>query len=288
MDASDRVVAQGATRFRRPTLVERLAGLVRGCVGPSVRRRLKPLFHSALRLETGGRGIECRLPGGESVRVAPEWAHLAWNPDEYRAFRAAVRPDMVALDVGANAGAYSIVLGQWVRPSGRVYAFEPAPALFGALREHVRLNGLDDVVTAVCAAVSDEAGTARLVVADTFGESRLASTAPPGSTSTIEVETTTIDEFCRRTGVAPGFIKVDVEGAELAVLQGARETLRAGGRALAVFVEMHPSIWRAMNLAPEAVLNGIRGLGLAPERPWDEVLAVEGLCVRLVAQDARL
>ncbi len=59
----------------------------------------------------------------------------------------------------------------------------------------------------------------------------------------ISVPTVTIDSFCAREGLLPSFIKIDVEGAELAVLRGARETIRRGGDALALFVELHPSIW---------------------------------------------
>lgn len=281
--ASDPVVAQGATHYRRRGLLERLAGLARARVGSPIRWRLKPIYHAALRLQTGGRGFECRLPGGEVVRVSPEWAHLAWNPDEYQAFRAVVRPGMVALDVGANAGAYALALGRWVGPTGRVFAFEPAPALFVALSEHIRLNDLEAVVTAVDTAASDREGTASLVVADTFGESRLAVHGTSGGSTAIDVETTTIDAFCARHAIAPDFIKIDVEGAELSVLRGARHTIRTRGRALALFVEMHPTIWRTMNLSPDAVLAGIRELGLEPERPWAEVLAVEGFCARLVS-----
>ena len=78
-------------------------------------------------LQTGGRGLSCTLPGGERIRALPEHRYLSWNPQEYAAFKRAVSPGMVALDIGANVGAYSMLLGQWVGPAGRVFAFEPAP-----------------------------------------------------------------------------------------------------------------------------------------------------------------
>jgi hypothetical protein len=93
---------------------------------------------------------------------------------------------------------------------------------------------------------------------------------------------TTIDEFCGRHGLRPSFIKVDVEGAELDVLRGARETIRAAGGELLLFVEMHPTIWPAIGVTREQVEAelGRQGLeidGIVPGDPW----AVEGLTVRL-------
>ena len=95
-------------------------------------------------LQTGGRGLSCTLPGGERIRALPEHRYLSWNPQEYAAFKRAVSPGMVALDVGANVGAYSMLLGQWVGPTGRVFAFEPAPQAFSGLVRHIHLNDLDE------------------------------------------------------------------------------------------------------------------------------------------------
>ena len=95
------------------------------------------------------------------MRVLPEYRYIGWNPVEYAAFRAAAAPGGMALDVGANVGAYALLFGGWVRPGGRVYAFEPSAQAFAGLRRHVELNGLEDVVRPVRAAVSDREGRRR-------------------------------------------------------------------------------------------------------------------------------
>src|SRR5262245_25115059 len=134
LSGTTRVVASGANRFRRPGIVERLGDSVtRLPVSPALRRQLKRLYRLALTIQTGGRGLLRELPGGEAIRVLPGFDHLTWNPDEYQEFREVVRPGMVALDVGANVGAYTMLLGQWVGPTGRVFAFEPAPNAFQGL-----------------------------------------------------------------------------------------------------------------------------------------------------------
>jgi FkbM family methyltransferase len=278
------VIASGADRFRKAGTLERLADtLARVPIHPSIRRQLGMLYRLALTVQSRGRGLPRVLPGGETIRVLPEYSYLSWNPDEYRAFRAAVRPGMVALDVGANVGAYSTLLGRWVGPSGAVYAFEPAPYSFRGLMRHVELNDVTSVVKPICAAVGGTPATAPFLASGPSGQNRLAAAAEAGA-STVTVPVTTLDEFCSREGIAPDFIKIDVEGSELDVLRGARETIRARRGALSLFVEMHPSIWPALGVTAEDMIAELRSLSLAPESltPIPDVWAIEGICLRLV------
>src|SRR5262245_2231571 len=282
--AGDRLIAEGADRYRRPGLVERLGmRLSKLAWSPAVRRPLKRLYVHALMLQTRGRGLAASLPGGESVRVLPEHGFISWNPDEYRAFRDAVRPGMNALDVGANVGAYSLLLGQWVGSSGAVFAFEPAPEAYDGLRRHIGLNNLAPIVTPVRAAVGAASSTARFVVEPTAGESRLA-TAGDGGARTVEVPVTTIDDFCARNRLTPDFIKIDVEGAELDVLRGARETIQRTRGRLALFVEMHPSLWPRLGTSLNEVTAELEAqkLDAVPLTPTASPWAIEGVCLRLV------
>jgi FkbM family methyltransferase len=265
--------------YRRPTAIEGLGERFRGLVPDgAVRRWLRTAYRAAVRLRTGG-SVTSRLPHGEAVRLLPEYRFVTWNPAEYEAFRAAARPGRVALDVGANVGAYALLLGQWVRPGGRVFAFEPAPEAFAGLSEHVRLNELASTVVPVRAAAAATSGTATLAADGISGANRLAD-EPGGET----VRTVTVDEFCAREGITPSFIKIDVEGAELDVLRGARETIRAAGEGLALFVEMHPTIWRGMGLSAADVRAelALQGLRAEPLREVADPWALEGECLRLV------
>jgi FkbM family methyltransferase len=280
----ERIVAEGADRYRRPGLVERLAMRVsKLALSPAIRQPLKRIYLRALNLQTRGKGLPALLPGGESVRVLPEYNYVSWNPDEYRAFRDAVKPGMTALDIGANVGAYSLLLGQWVGSTGAVFAFEPAPAARDGLRRHIELNALAGVVRAVPAAVGAAPSNARFVLESTAGEGRLATRGDRDAT-TVEVPVTTIDEFCAREKLTPDFIKIDVEGAELDVLRGARQTIqRTRGRS-SLFVEMHPSIWRTSGLTlaeVRAELDAQR-LDALPLTPTGDPFAIEGVCLRLV------
>jgi len=160
---------------------------------------------------------------------------------------------MTALDIGANVGAYALLIGQWVGSGGAVFAFEPAPDAHDGLQRHIHLNALDAIVTPVRAAAGAASSTSRLVVGTTAGESRLVTLATDDAATTVDVPVTTIDDFCAREHLTPDFIKIDVEGAELDVLRGARETIRRTRGRLSLFVEIHPSIWRTSGVTLDDV-----------------------------------
>src|SRR5262249_41973037 len=147
----------------------------------------------------------------------------------------------VVLDVGANVGSYTLLFAMWAGAAGRVFAFEPAPEAREGLRMHVALNGLADRTEIVPVAASSAVGTARFHVDGSSGANAIAAAGQRGDAASIDVETTTIDAFCERRRLRPDVIKIDVEGAELDVLRGARRVLRQPG--LQAFLEFHPSVW---------------------------------------------
>ena len=258
----------------------RRTGACRAAPSRPFRSAAARFLEAALDLGSAGRGLECRLPGGEIVRVLPKYRGATWNLDEYRAFRSAVRSGAVVLDVGASIGSYAMLFGQWTRPHGRVYAFEPAPDIRAVLERHVAIDDLDGIVVPVAAAASDANGRSPFVTPGPHGISRLAAA---GESSPLQVETITIDEFCKREAVKPDLIKIDVEGAELAVLRGARDTLRARRRDIAVFVELHPTLWPALGVTREQIEAELARLGLflEPNAAGGDPWRLEGVALRL-------
>ena len=228
-----------------------------------------------------GKGLPRSLPGGEVVRVHPSSAGMSWNLAEYAAFREATTPGATVLDVGANVGAYSLLFAQWVGPAGKVYAFEPSPHTRASLSRHLQLNGLAGVVETVPAAVADRCAEAEFTTAPPDGLHRLAASA--STPDALRVPVVSLDAFCSERGIRPTVIKIDVEGAELSVLRGARETLRSVGAGLEAFVEIHPSLWPEVGIAQSDVADELhrQGLELEPLIPDQPVWTVEGVCLRL-------
>ena len=138
----------------------------------------------------------------------------------------------VSVDAGANRGVWTEVLRRYSR---RVCSFEPNPKMFAELCRCARPE-----VTAFPFALSDRSGTAELLVPrndrgySNQGASLSAARIGDGRFAAVPVETRRLDELDLG---AVGFIKVDVEGHELEVLDGARETLRRDRPTLVVEIE---------------------------------------------------
>jgi FkbM family methyltransferase len=265
--------------YRDPSWLERLASGSAGRAPAWLRRPLKRAF-GALLSALPGDHLTCRLPGGETIRVDPDYRHLAWNAEEYHALKRATREGATVLDIGANVGSYTLLFARWVGATGRVYAFEPAVASRAGLERHLSINGLSDRVTVRAEAISDRSGAASFLDAGTHGDNRLVPAATPGTTSVLALG---IDEFCEALGLSPDVIKIDIEGAELPALRGARRTIAARGPKLALFVELHPGIWPSLGVTRGAVEDELRRQSLVVEPlpgvgdPW----ALEGVCVRV-------
>lgn len=163
-----------------------------------------------------------------------EWAAShARGMGEIHAVAAAILPPDgtgVALDIGANIGMAALVLGA-LAPAGRVVAVEPSPHIAARLRETLSLNRMAERVAVEQCAVSAAPGEAefhvdsghsagsKLVDAGTMDRATLAS--PP-----VRVPVTTMDALMAAHALPRlHLVKVDVEGFEGDVLDGARETI---------------------------------------------------------------
>jgi FkbM family methyltransferase len=125
----------------------------------------------------------------------------------------------VVYDVGAHVGFYTLLASVMVGPTGTVVAFEPLPRNLYYLHRHLSLNRCENVKV-VEAAVAEENGTTL------FSEGAHSTTGHISLKGNIAVQKVALDELVLSGSIpAPEFIKIDVEGAELAVLTGARETL---------------------------------------------------------------
>lgn len=125
------------------------------------------------------------------------------------------------VDVGANVGYYGIRALEWVGESGAVHAFEIDGRPLRCLRRTIQTGRILNLHLHEIA-VTDEDGTARLLAGEEAGHSSVEKSAL-GPT----VPTTTLDSWRQRQGITRiAAIKIDVEGGELRVLRGARETLR--------------------------------------------------------------
>jgi len=178
--------------------------------------------------------------------------------------RSYVGADAVCIDVGANIGLYSLALST-LAPDGRVYAFEPSPSAFSYLGKNLRANRTANAEASQLA-LGRSQGTVTFhdfsfFSAGSFSsdDGSLLTSDSYGSTS-FEAPVTTLDAFVTERGVQRvDFVKIDVEGAELAVLDGAAETL-AKNRPTVVLEFNSFGFTIHQSLLPQVALARIRSL----------------------------
>lgn len=182
-------------------------------------------------------GVLTQMWTGTPIEVDPRdliGSHLLrdggiWEVETASFLHRWLRPGMTVVDAGAHVGYYTLLASSQVGPAGRVIAFEPHPVLGEVLRRNVqRARGAN--VTVVPQALGRAAGTAHLVLhtSDNYGASSLRPDDSTAHRPRVPVQVTTLDEHLARAGgPRVDVLKLDVEGAELDVIDGARRTLAA-------------------------------------------------------------
>lgn len=181
----------------------------------SLKRRLRPPRPGVL-AEGPGRGLRFDPGAGN-----PAYATGANELPVQAALAGVLRPGDVVVDVGANVGFLTVIAARLVGAQGRVIAFEPVPDNARQIRRNAKLNRLGQIEV-VESAVADRNGEATLVLARFAGGAALEEAdRPPDACGELAVPVVTLDDWCAAAGLPPpAVVKIDVEGAELAVLRG--------------------------------------------------------------------
>lgn len=173
-------------------------------------------------------------------------------------FRTVVADADVVLDIGAHVGYYSL-LARTTAPEAHVVAVEASPENAAVLRGNVeRLDG--EPVRVVAAAFAARPGTAAIQLTEASDNSGISGHPNSPTRGTVEVPAVTGADL----DLPPGgklVVKLDVEGHELAALDGLETTLAAYDD-VRLLVEMNPKCLRLAGSAEEALIDRLRGLGL--------------------------
>jgi len=194
-------------------------------------RMLAPKQEFTHRIDAGparGLNLLIRLPEDKAM-----WKGT-YEAEFCKRLKAAVQPGDVCYDIGAFRGYMAGVFA--LAGASKVYAFEPMPKNQCTILKVVAMNPRLPLVL-VPKAVADRVGEQVLEIHRDHSMSRLGSVSSSGDGELITVQTTTVDGTAKETGKWPTLLKIDVEGAEEEVLNGAKETLKKSVRA--VFIEIH-------------------------------------------------
>ena len=151
------------------------------------------------------------------------------EPNEFAFLDKILKPGSVFIDAGANDGLYSLFASRRAGDTGTVWAFEPSEREFGRLSEHIRINGFKNIRPSPMA-LSNFDGTGRLSIAnhEHAGLNTLGEFIHPGITLIRKetVEVSTLDRFVQEHALQRvDAMKLDVEGEEGPLLEGARSVL---------------------------------------------------------------
>jgi len=170
------------------------------------------------------------------------YIHRLFEPAECRLVMKFLKPGMIVVDAGANLGQYALLAARQVGTGGQVHSFEPSSRMFEELQFNVNLNGLASICTCNQQALSNTCGTAQLSQyepgAEVFGSLGTQQRDNKIILGYETVETTTLDIYVQKKNVIHiDLIKIDIEGAELLALQGAKQIL-SKPNAPAILIEM--------------------------------------------------
>ncbi len=217
---------------------------------------IRPLYKSVLNV-TATRGVQVTV-GGTTVFVDPAFATTSFETIEaasYAIVKQILKPGDVFFDVGAAIGCYTMVASSCIGPTGKILAFEPDPEARVFLRRHLDWNGIAERVTIREVCCSKESGERELYVSpkDVGGQ---ASLFPQPGFEKIVVVSTSLDEEWIRDGLRPALVKIDVEGAEWDVLQGAQRLLEEVRPTL--LLSIHPTILESRGITESQVLDWLQ------------------------------
>ena len=203
----------------------------------------KKISYKILELLTMGRGLPVRF---KDFRLKLPVKYFRLFPADYEqsSFKFFIRhakPGDTVLDIGAHIGLYSVFFSKLTK--GKVYSFEPTPSTSAVLRKTIEINHCESDIIVVQAAVSEKPGLATFYSNDievSTSNSLLDLKLSDSSNrhGAYQVHVVSIDDFRAKNNLTINILKIDAEGVELEVLNGARETFLQD-RPIAI-IGLHP------------------------------------------------
>jgi FkbM family methyltransferase len=201
----------------------------------------------------------------EFCYASPEMAH------ELDVFVANTSDRRRLLDVGALHGFFSLVFAA-NSPTKQALAVDPSPLAFATLLYDIRRNRADNIIAVECA-LSNEAGVLEM----RYDWEQLVAAPGRAGEDVVRIERETGDRLCKAHSFEPDAVKIDVEGHELRVVQGLRETIRRNMPL--IFLEVHPTKISANpgNGDLLALVDELVRLGYRRAEIRDSVVATEAM-----------
>ncbi len=207
-----------------------------------------------------------------------DYEHLAgpmFEREQIEHFLNVLREDDILYEIGGHIGTWSVFMAQRLT-AGRLVVFEPEPRNNDRLAKNLALNSLSNV-SLMKVAASDENGTAGFGVHARNSDGRHSLVLNDAHANVIQVPTLRLDDAPATLNVPPPTaLKIDCEGAELRVLQGATGLL-ASGQIKTIFIEAHGVQLAQLGKTTDDVSAVLTNAGFQPIIRWtreNEVISI--------------
>lgn len=182
--------------------------------------------------------------------------------------------DKTVVDVGANSG---VLASKFAKLAKEVYAFEPHPKNFADLRDQIKIRGITNIKTFQMA-LSNFSGETHLIERESHGINSLGPHNRGKVISQIPIKVETLDDFWHDKGeMGIGLLKIDVEGFEAEVLEGARNLLK-NKTIEAIIFEFSPRIHKMRGIDLDAPLTFLKSVDYEIFDKYGQPFELNGRC----------
>jgi FkbM family methyltransferase len=157
----------------------------------------------------------------------------------------------VVIDIGANIGYYTLIFANLVGKEGKVFAFEPSPDNFALLQKNIEINGYQNAKLEQMA-VSNKSGKTKLYLTSNPADNRIYDLYD--NSNSVEVVTIRMDDYFSNYNGKIDFIKMDIQGAEWAAIQG-MPLLLEKNKNIKILTEFCPPLIKGFNTDPAQFLK---------------------------------
>lgn len=237
-----------------PAWQQRIIALTRRLPDNWLGKRLSFLLRRPVLRALGTRSVDAEVLGArmrlqvhdnlseKRVLFTPQF----FDPVERRALAERFHPGFCFVDIGANAGVFSLFVASHAGPTAKVLAVEPQPVMLERLRTNIALSGLHNITVAPCAASDREGRITLRLNAHNRGQASIA--ASDGEA--VEVATRPLAALLDEAGITtPDALKIDIEGAEDLVLGQMLDSLPRERWPRLILVERNAPMWQQDILA---------------------------------------
>jgi len=159
-----------------------------------------------------------------------------------------IKNDDVIFDIGANIGYYVLIESSLIGNKGKIFAIEPEPNNFKNLKKNVQLNKRKNIEF-FNVAVADKEGFMDLNISSysnmhtLYHNKKSKEFVHNKIIGKKKVKVTTLDSICKKYGVRPNFVRMDVQGGEFNIIKGMKNVLKQKNP-LKIFIELHPQMMK--------------------------------------------